>query len=284
MPVQWIQRPCCPTPEPLHVTRLFTAFQATYRPDFYFRGESHDFWELVYAAQGEVGVAADDEIFTLHRGQLILHPPMVFHRIWSAGQTAPTVIIFSFCAEGLSPARPPVRTLTPADAARVHRILKGIQTGFVMHHIRPYAVRPERLAEARRAVCLLEYLLLSVSDSGADPSAVRAEDEDARRYRELLAVMQAHLAEPLTLAQLAALARMSESTVKKLFARYAGTGAIHYFTNMKIRRAMQLLRAGARVNAAADALGFADPNYFSTVFRRVTGETPSAFRRGGTQP
>ena len=47
---------------------------------------------------------------------------------------------------------------------------------------------------------------------------------------------------------------------------------------MKMRKAAELLRAGARVGEAAAALGFSDQNYFSTVFHRIMGVPPGKYK------
>ena len=82
----------------------------------------------------------------------------------------------------------------------------------------------------------------------------------------------------LQAGEIARLAHMSLSKLKKIFTNYAGMGVSRYFTEMKMRRAAELLRAGARVGEAAAALGYNDQNYFSTVFHRVMGVPPGKYK------
>ena len=70
---------------------------------------------------------------------------------------------------------------------------------------------------------------------------------------------------------------MSESTIKKTFSRYAGIGMVEYFNQMKMRQAARLLEEGKSVGQAAEAVGFHDQNYFSTVFKRIVGMSPRAY-------
>ena len=72
---------------------------------------------------------------------------------------------------------------------------------------------------------------------------------------------------------------MSPASMKKTFSKYAGIGIMTYFTQMKIRRAMELLKEGYGINETAEVLGFCDRNYFSTVFKRTTGESPANYLR-----
>ena len=52
---------------------------------FSFTGESHDFWELVYADKGDVTVFADDKSFVLEQGNVIFHKPNEWHNVRANG-------------------------------------------------------------------------------------------------------------------------------------------------------------------------------------------------------
>jgi len=58
-----------------------------------------------------------------------------------------------------------------------------------------------------------------------------------------------------------------------------GSNFIKYVTEVRIQKAQDLLK-GTDMTAAeiADAVGYADPNYFSSVFKRNCGMTTKEFR------
>lgn len=43
---------------------------------------------------------------------------------------------------------------------------------------------------------------------------------------------------------------------------------------------MDMLKSGMSVKETAAALGFANQNYFSTVFKRITGSAPTKYVNG----
>ena len=45
----------------LSIDRIYSVHYFEYGPDYAFTGESHDFWEFVYADKGEVYVTAGEE-------------------------------------------------------------------------------------------------------------------------------------------------------------------------------------------------------------------------------
>ena len=122
----------------------------------------------------------------------------------------------------------------------------------------------------------LERWLLLVMRNATDNGIV--ESSGAMRYAEIVNVLQEHLCEQLSAGDVARLCNMSLSNLKKIFTKYAGMGVSRYFTEMKMRRAAVLLQSGKRVGEVANELGFADQNYFSTVFRRIMGVPPGHYR------
>ena len=98
--------------------------------------------------------------------------------------------------------------------------------------------------------------------------------------RRALEHIRRHHAEPITVAQLARVAGMSESTFMRRFHDAAGRAPLDHVIHARVAHACDRLRRGdgAKLAAIADACGFSDPNYFSRLFRRVMGCTPRAYR------
>jgi AraC family transcriptional regulator of arabinose operon len=92
--------------------------------------------------------------------------------------------------------------------------------------------------------------------------------------------VDAHLAEPLDVARLAAVVHLSASHLTRLFRDHLGTTPQRYVERQRMIRAQQLLDLTARpVAAVAREVGWADPLYFSQRFARFTGRSPTAYRR-----
>lgn len=66
----------------------------------------------------------------------------------------------------------------------------------------------------------------------------------------------------------------------KLFKKETGMSVKEYITGEKIENAKILLETtDLDVNAVSDSLSFHSPSYFSTAFKRITGETPTEYRK-----
>jgi AraC-like DNA-binding protein len=114
--------------------------------------------------------------------------------------------------------------------------------------------------------------LLAAGQTGA-PASRNDAIKQAQQY------LREHLGERTSVAELAALARLSPSHFAALFRRATGTGVLQYQTRLRMSRARELLDTTDQpVAEIARILGYADPFYFSRQFRSVHGTSPSAYR------
>jgi AraC family transcriptional regulator len=101
-------------------------------------------------------------------------------------------------------------------------------------------------------------------------------------WQQRLAVdfMNDNLARDISLQELAGLVRLSPSHFCRAFAHSVGMPPHQYQLQHRIERAKLLLAdVGQTITEVALATGYSAPSNFATAFRRVTGFTPSEFRR-----
>jgi len=97
--------------------------------------------------------------------------------------------------------------------------------------------------------------------------------------------MNQHVHENISLPELSASCNYSTSRFSSLFRDQTGFAPIDYFLHMKIQKATQLLDFTDKpVKQVATELGMDDPYYFSRLFKRIMGVSPTEFRthRQGT--
>jgi two-component system, response regulator YesN len=72
---------------------------------------------------------------------------------------------------------------------------------------------------------------------------------------------------------------ISPSYLSRLLKRYLGKTFVDALTELRVEKAKQLLEASdLKTYEIADAIGIGDPHYFSTIFKKNTGMTPSGYR------
>ena len=100
------------------------------------------------------------------------------------------------------------------------------------------------------------------------------------QHRVVEALVREHLAEPLGVRRLAASIDMSVYHFSRMFKRATGWSPYFYITLERVKRAKQLLQdTDMSLTEVAVAVGLTSQGHFTEVFRKLTGETPRAFRQ-----
>jgi AraC family transcriptional regulator of arabinose operon len=122
----------------------------------------------------------------------------------------------------------------------------------------------------------LERLLLLCSRINPEAEVMKFDE----RVRLALEWIGRHPDRPLSLEGIAEAANTSAAHLQRLFRKQVGLSPIRYHEQQRLQRAMQLLSVtGQPIAQVAQSVGFADPFYFSTRFKRLVGQSPSAYRR-----
>jgi AraC family transcriptional regulator len=126
----------------------------------------------------------------------------------------------------------------------------------------------------------LTYELVRINADAALPAAVSRGGLAGWQQKRVAAYIEEHVADDVPLATLAELARLSPFHFSRSFKHSFGMPPRRYHANRRIERAKQLL--GNRelpVTTIALDVGFSETRTFSAAFHRVTGQTPSRYRR-----
>lgn len=108
----------------------------------------------------------------------------------------------------------------------------------------------------------------------------QAGDRQHQVIRRAKALLELATDEPPSIDALAAELDLSTSRFQHVFKQYTGLSPYQYHLQLKIQRAEELLRsADLPVKQIATLLRFPSVYHFSTLFKRKTGLSPSAYRR-----
>jgi AraC-like DNA-binding protein len=129
---------------------------------------------------------------------------------------------------------------------------------------------------SRTAVTDAARALVQSLTGGVEPWTVSDE-----RILRAIAYVNAHLASPLTLREIAAEAYLSPSRFRHLFVEQTGMALRPYILWRRFLRVWDLVMAGESLSAAAHAAGFADAAHLTRTSRRMFGFPPSAIQMAG---
>ena len=110
---------------------------------------------------------------------------------------------------------------------------------------------------------------------GVDPMVLSDE-----RILRAVAYIRAHVDQPLTLEEVAAVAFLSPSRFRHLFVEQTGTAFRPYVLWRRFLKVWELLMNGASLSGAAHAAGFADAAHLSRTSKQMFGFPPSLMQVG----
>jgi AraC family transcriptional regulator len=127
---------------------------------------------------------------------------------------------------------------------------------------------------------LLAHELVRLNNGGDAAASFARGGLAGWQQKRVADYIEAHLADSVPLAELAALVDYSPFHFARAFKRSFGLPPHRYHVNRRIERAKELLAVpGNSVTSVGLAVGFAETSSFSAAFRKATGRAPSDYRR-----
>ncbi len=143
-----------------------------------------------------------------------------------------------------------------------------------------YGVKDYLLKPCRSSDILKKLNELADELDGLPPG--RPEEKDAVRnpaVHKAVEYMREHYDENLTAQQVADVAGITAGYLSTLFTQHLGCGFVEYLNEIRIEYACTYLQQNFLKNyEIAYRVGFKDEKYFSRVFKKVKGMSPSEYR------
>ncbi|MBQ2985900.1 MAG: helix-turn-helix domain-containing protein [Tyzzerella sp.] len=276
-----------------NIDKIITIFYMELSKNFYYEGEKHDFWEMVYIDKGEMICTADDKRFVLKSGEMTFHKPNEFHNLSGDSSVAPNVSILTFeCkSRAMKHFEGKIFRLNAEEKSLLSTLFSEGLSCYQLEDARNpllqklKVIEPSPLGSSQMTKNLLEIFLIKlcrntdVVTKEMRQSYVIDGVDVPYNVMEILDYLKEHIYGKVTIRDLAKHLDKSESTVKQLFAQYRDGGIIRYYNALKIKEARKLIREGKyNMTQISDMLQFDNPQYFSKCFKAVTNMTPSEYK------
>lgn len=236
-----------------------------------------DYAMLLYCTEGKGWYRIYGKKYAIGKNQYILIPPETPYS-FGADEKDPWTIYWLHFRGAVSrqflPSHPKPASILPGDHSRLQdrlQLFEEIYASFSMGYIREYMVYA--------SMCLYHFLAsfiwlepfrrISIPHHGEYPFSSR-----------VIHYMQENIEGNLPLKELAAYFNYSASHFSMLFQKETGFSPINYFIRLKIQKACQYIElTNLKLNDISAKLGFEEAAYFSRIFTKVMGMSPSAYRR-----
>ena len=280
----------------INITKIVTVNHFEFEKNFIFGGESHDFWEIVYADRESLICTADSRVIELKEGELLFHKPGEFHSLAANGFAPPSVYILSFVCKSSAMKFFENKKLKPNKNFAKY-ILSIFEEGTRTFAI-PFSDPKQKkmtlidmpsLGGGQIIKNYLEIFLINLlrfyteTESGND-TFLPQNKLSSKPVDEVMRILKANVSNQLTIDEICAETSYGRAYLFRTFKAETGKSIIEYFIDLKIEKAKQLILEGnMSVKDIAISLSFNEPNYFTKTFKRVTGMTPSTYKKRAKQ-
>lgn len=231
----------------------------------------HNLFEIYYLTKGRCNYFIHNKSFAVEAGDILIIPAGVIHKSQYHDQNYTRLLIN--CSKYYIPSsifnslQDIIYVYRNDDIIpKIDELFSGIQKDYQS---------PDNFAsESLRANMHSLFILLA-----RNPNQKHTESIKNLYIEKAVDYIQKNFASDVTLSDVAKLCSVSPEHMSRTFKKETGFGFSEYLTHVRLKEAEYLLKNSEfSVTDIAYRCGFYDSNYFSVVFKRNFGISPSAMR------
>lgn len=273
----------------INITKVVTIFSLDIDKNYYFPGERHDFWEIVYAEQGSSTIYAGTESFILEEGCCVFHKPNEFHSICGNKKSSSCAIIISFVCSSAAMKyfREKIINIPKNLKFYLNSILNEASLCFEpsekpLYHIHEKSVSPIGAQQLIR-IYLEQFLIMLLRYEDLKNKSTMARETKSienQLVNSICTKLAASLYKNATIEEICSGITYSRAYISRIFKDNTGYTISGYYTMLKISEAKRLIaETDYNFSQIAYTLMYDNPHYFSAVFKKQTGFSPSEYRK-----
>lgn len=242
--------------------------------------QSHGFYELYFLLSGERELFVENKLFLLTPGTFCVIPPYYIHKTEGGPYTRINLYVSADFLSDLE-----VKHLSRLSTGMAYAFTET-QASFVSdlldkagaEGVGDTAVRQHYQVSFAKA--LISYLgvqeLTPVAPFGISP----AHTQNDTAVLKIAAYINENYRQPITLQFLSDKFFMSKNTLCKRFRGAMDISVMQYVTYVRLNKAkMYLTTTKKSMDEVAEQSGFPSANYFSLIFKKNVGISPSEYRK-----
>jgi AraC-like DNA-binding protein len=176
---------------------------------------------------------------------------------------------------------PELQEITTLFQDAAHGIVYGDE---VKEEVGPRLKKLNRLSGFTQFLEVLHilHLLATTTDKQllhALPYQNRVHKKEQERLRKIYDLIDARYKDRITIEEAAATANLGKEAFCRYFRKMTRLSFIEFLNLYRVNQSKRMLRLGKSITEACYSSGFESLSYFNRVFKKLAGETPSAFRR-----
>ena len=252
--------------------------------------EHHDFWEMVYVHKGMATCSSNEKTFDLKEENILFHQPNETHSLTCSKGSEVAVISFDCLSEAM-------RFFTEKHVKLNHKqknmILelvdianKTYNTTFYNTDVEIMELLPtptlggEQLIKNYLEMLLIDIMRTLTEKETGNTVFLQDTEINNKLAEEIIKILKDNVYQRLSVDDIAKKINYSKAYIFRQFKNATHKSIMDYYIDLKIKTAKELLQIeDISIKEISDKLSFDTPNYFSKTFKKVTGETPSEYKK-----
>lgn len=229
---------------------------------------------LIYCVDGSGFYVVDGKRHEVKKNQYFILPIGKPHEYGSTEGHFWTVYWLHFCGKAAHVFAEGAATPQTINVTMQSRISERIN---IFDEILTTLHFGDSIEDLRYASSLLSHFLASMRYLGQFRRAKAGAEKDI--VEQAIHYMRENIENRITMAEVLRYVGYSQSHFSTVFKKKTGMSPLSYFNRLKVEHACQLLKTtDLKVNMICYKVGIEDPLYFSRLFSKVMGMSPSEFR------
>lgn len=267
-----------PLVSPLYVRKI--GFFPRVRHHYVQKPQGTDYCMLIYCVSGKGHYSiGGGEPHPVDENQYIILPSGMPYTFWADNDDPWTIYWVHFqgsLANHFVTYPIMTRSILPGNDSRLQArldLFERIYSSFTMAYVEDFMVYA--------SMCLYPFLSSFINLKAFRNMASSVNIKEEQTFSTLVIhYMQENIANNLSLNDFASNFNYSPSHFSALFQKETGYSPINYYIQLKMRRACQYIeRSSMKLNEVAQKVGFSEPAYFSRIFTKIMGMSPSEYRQ-----
>lgn len=245
--------------------------------------DSHSFWQGDFCVGGGAEIIFEKYRLTVRPNDILIIPPGVTHMFRYFSNEKFCCYSFKFDLEEKIPGKEYIPKLISGRENESVRRTSLECVSAIFHSIFPEKYWNQSLAFATSGVwpyiSLLENLLYGILCNFYFDNQENLSGKSmlVRKIREYIVLRDGA---PVSLKELAEHFEYTPNYLSTLIFHETGIRAKYFIDRERVAAAQRFLQySNLKINELADLMGFRDINYFRKFYKRITGESPSSYKK-----
>ncbi|MFC4387908.1 AraC family transcriptional regulator [Gracilibacillus marinus] len=266
-----------------------TAYYFKEWTNFHMDFHTHDSIEIMYVISGECTVEVVDERLLMKKNQFVLINRKVPHRL-IVGEKPCRMLNLEFKLTNMHRKFPSLFELAE-ESRDLHELLTHAytfhflkDTNGVFHSLRTLVLELDTSLNNDKDNYLMVHILITqvllLIARNIDEAKNQSQQESSMYVKKVVEYIHENYDYDIKVEQLSALTHLHANYLHRIFKETMGCTIVEYLTKVRIEKAkLFITQTDIPITDIASFIGMNSSQYFSKVFKKETGSTPTDYRK-----